>query len=463
MVEDSVDYKIDPLSLGYTFVGPLAPRCPFNYQQWINTSTSPAVLERRISSAWVAESTLGPSGIIPISPLTSAHIFVGNASNLATDVAVSGDLTLANTGAFTIANNAITTNKIADGAVTAAKISGAVVLGPNSSTVGHIAIWNDTTGSLVSDTNNIVTGATTINAANGTDALAIFAASGFYGFTATGTWTDIIDLSHVASATDAGILMGASATGQATIKWLSGRSLSYPTAGLLLSALDTEDGLTFVPVSGAGRDMLRATGTWTDFLDLSVATATDAAILLGPAETPQAAIKWLTGATLSYPVAGLELTTIDTKDALTFAPLSGSGRDMLRATGTFVNALNCSTGTQTASCVAMGALDGPGGTIQWPGGGMYLAGYSTNGGQFRFVDNTGSTTPLQIDNVSVSTQVPLNLKVFTVATLPACAAGTANFMYIVDDADTPTYNGMLTGSGASRVPVICDGTNWRSI
>lgn len=35
------------------------------------------------------------------STLTNAHIFVGNGSNVATDVAVSGDLTLANTGAFT--------------------------------------------------------------------------------------------------------------------------------------------------------------------------------------------------------------------------------------------------------------------------------------------------------------------------------------------------------------------------
>jgi hypothetical protein len=45
-----------------------------------------------------------PSWIAP-SPgaLTSAHIFVGNASNVATDVPVSGDLTLINTGAFTVA------------------------------------------------------------------------------------------------------------------------------------------------------------------------------------------------------------------------------------------------------------------------------------------------------------------------------------------------------------------------
>ena len=48
--------------------------------------------------------TLGGSCTITASPgaLTSAHLFVGNASNVATDTAVSGDLTLSNTGAFTL-------------------------------------------------------------------------------------------------------------------------------------------------------------------------------------------------------------------------------------------------------------------------------------------------------------------------------------------------------------------------
>lgn len=55
-------------------------------------------------------------------PLTSAHLLVGNGSNIAVDVAASGDLTLANTGAFTIANNAVTTAKINNNAVTYAKI-----------------------------------------------------------------------------------------------------------------------------------------------------------------------------------------------------------------------------------------------------------------------------------------------------------------------------------------------------
>ena len=47
------------------------------------------------------------------STLTSAHILVGNGSNVATDVALSGDATLANTGALTIAANAVTNAKAA--------------------------------------------------------------------------------------------------------------------------------------------------------------------------------------------------------------------------------------------------------------------------------------------------------------------------------------------------------------
>lgn len=45
--------------------------------------------------------------------LANGDIFVGNASNIATGVAMSGDATIANTGAVTIANNAITSAKTA--------------------------------------------------------------------------------------------------------------------------------------------------------------------------------------------------------------------------------------------------------------------------------------------------------------------------------------------------------------
>jgi hypothetical protein len=46
--------------------------------------------------------------------LTSTYIWVGNGSNVATGVAMSGDATLANTGAITIANSAVTNAKLAN-------------------------------------------------------------------------------------------------------------------------------------------------------------------------------------------------------------------------------------------------------------------------------------------------------------------------------------------------------------
>ena len=58
--------------------------------------------------------------------LSSGNLFVGNGSNVATGVALSGDATMANTGAMTIANNAITTAKIANANVTLPKLAAGI-------------------------------------------------------------------------------------------------------------------------------------------------------------------------------------------------------------------------------------------------------------------------------------------------------------------------------------------------
>ena len=55
--------------------------------------------------------------------VSSANIIVGNASNQAASVAMSGDVAIANNGATTIQANAISSAKIADGAVSTAKIA----------------------------------------------------------------------------------------------------------------------------------------------------------------------------------------------------------------------------------------------------------------------------------------------------------------------------------------------------
>lgn len=58
--------------------------------------------------------------------LNSAQIWVGNASNEAAAVTMSGDATLSNAGALTIANNAVTTAKILNANVTLAKLASGI-------------------------------------------------------------------------------------------------------------------------------------------------------------------------------------------------------------------------------------------------------------------------------------------------------------------------------------------------
>lgn len=53
-----------------------------------------------------------PSSTIA-SALTSAHLFVGNSSNVATDVAVTGDVTISNTGVTAIGANKVTASMLA--------------------------------------------------------------------------------------------------------------------------------------------------------------------------------------------------------------------------------------------------------------------------------------------------------------------------------------------------------------
>lgn len=61
-----------------------------------------------------------------LAALTSGNILVGSAGNVATSVAMSGDATIVASGALTIANDAITTVKILDANVTLAKLASGI-------------------------------------------------------------------------------------------------------------------------------------------------------------------------------------------------------------------------------------------------------------------------------------------------------------------------------------------------
>ena len=80
-----------------------------------------------VAGGTISLNSAGVTGALGYTPasnaLTNQNIFVGNGSNVAVGVPLSGDATIANTGALTIANNAITTVKINNLAVTDAKIN----------------------------------------------------------------------------------------------------------------------------------------------------------------------------------------------------------------------------------------------------------------------------------------------------------------------------------------------------
>ena len=67
----------------------------------------------------------GSIALTKLANLTSGQLIVGNTSNVPTAVALSGDATLSNTGALTIADDAVTAAKLADTAVTAGSYTAA--------------------------------------------------------------------------------------------------------------------------------------------------------------------------------------------------------------------------------------------------------------------------------------------------------------------------------------------------
>ena len=80
-----------------------------------------------------------------LAALSSGNILVGSGANVATSVTMSGDATIDNTGALTIANDAITNAKIADDAVTLTNLASTGQVYSNATTVATAANTTETT------------------------------------------------------------------------------------------------------------------------------------------------------------------------------------------------------------------------------------------------------------------------------------------------------------------------------
>lgn len=102
----------------------------FNESMMACVSTRATPNATSIQVAWLEVSKSGANWSLVATnsslPLPNAQIFVGNASGIAAAVAINQDATMDNTGALTIANNAITTVKILDGNITLAKLASGI-------------------------------------------------------------------------------------------------------------------------------------------------------------------------------------------------------------------------------------------------------------------------------------------------------------------------------------------------
>ena len=141
------------------------------------------------------------------------------------------------------------------------------------------------------------------------------------------------------------------------------------------------------------------------------------------------------------------------------ALIGAASQDIFNTTSTTVNAFGAATsgtifGTSTAS-VTYG-----------------IGNNATASGNTKTIDigrlgTSGSTTNITLGSaVSGSTSTvkangTLELKSYTVATLPTCATGVYTYATVID-ALAPTYNATVVGGGAIITPVFCNGTVWTS-
>lgn len=126
----------------------------------VSTKTTPSAATSQVS--WLEISKSGANWSLVSNSSTQAladgDIFVGNASNVATGVTMSGDATISNLGALTIAANAITTTKILNANVTLAKLAAGITpshiikfAGKENNGGGSASIAITVTGALATD------------------------------------------------------------------------------------------------------------------------------------------------------------------------------------------------------------------------------------------------------------------------------------------------------------------------
>ncbi len=274
--------------------------------------------------------------------LTNAHILVGNVSDIATDVSVSGDLTIVNTGEFTIANLAVTNAKLAQ--MPTLTIKGNATGGTANAADLTLAQVNAILPVFTSTLNGLTPlsggGSTNFLRADGTWAappgaasgtvtsVSVVSANGLAGTVATSTTTPAITL----STTITGILQGngtaissASTTGSGNIvlatspalvtpnlgtpSALTGTNITGTAAGLTAGTVTTNANLTGV-VTSVGNATAIANGAITQAMTGATATPTASTTTSWDASSNLSANNFLPGYTTTVTAAGTTTLTV---------------------------------------------------------------------------------------------------------------------------------------------------------
>jgi hypothetical protein len=203
--------------------------------------------------------------------LNSTQILVGNAANIPTATSVSGDATLSNTGALTIAAGAVNSAKILDGAITNADIAANAGIAPSklgqgTAAVGQVLEWNgtawapaaDDAGSVVLNSGQILVG----NAANVPTATLVSGDATLSNTGALTLGTGVVNSAKILDGTiaNADIAAGASIAGSKVSPAFVAQNVST-TGSVSAGSLAVTNGVTFSSLTGAGTRMVTTDAT----------------------------------------------------------------------------------------------------------------------------------------------------------------------------------------------------------
>jgi len=229
-----------------------------------------AVTAAKLASNAVVNASIASNAAIAhskLAALASTKVLVGNGSNVATEVPLSGDVTMANTGAVTIGaekvvnsmigDGAVDTEEIADDAITAAKLASNAVV--NASIASNAAIAHSKLAALAS---------TKVLVGNGSNVAAEVALSGDVTMDNTGAVTlGTVGANHITEISNLTAAEGEQleAIGTTTIS-----ATQWGYVGALDQAVQTDSDVQFNDLTVDGNLVVAGTASFENVENLNV-------------------------------------------------------------------------------------------------------------------------------------------------------------------------------------------------